>query len=41
MWHQAGDEVLQQVGNLLNKYKNKTMLVGRYGGEEFIIFLAD
>lgn len=39
--HQAGDEVIQQVGNLLNKHKSNMMIAGRYGGEEFIIFLAD
>lgn len=39
--HQAGDEVLRQVGNLLIKYRNKTRITGRYGGEEFIIFLVN
>ena len=39
--HQAGDEVIEQVGCLLNKYKNKQMIAGRYGGEEFIVFLVN
>lgn len=35
--HQAGDEVLRNVGKLLEKSVRKEDLIARYGGEEFII----
>ncbi len=40
--HRKGDEVLSRIGGecLLNNVRN-TDLVGRYGGEEFIIALKD
>ncbi len=37
--HQAGDEVLRQVGLLLKNGVRKTDLAARYGGEEFAIIL--
>jgi len=37
--HQAGDEVLKQVGSTLQDQVRANEIVGRYGGEEFIIFL--
>ena len=39
--HQAGDEVLKSLGNLLKDSFNITDLIARYGGEEFIVLLGD
>jgi len=38
--HQAGDLVLQQVGQTLRSTSRTYDVVGRYGGEEFILVLA-
>ena len=35
--HQVGDKVLQEVARLLTTYTRKSDLVGRWGGEEFLI----
>lgn len=37
--HIAGDRVLQQIGELLSKLAFRTDIVGRIGGDEFIIFM--
>ncbi|NUM48101.1 MAG: diguanylate cyclase, partial [Anaerolineales bacterium] len=37
--HPAGDEVLQSLANLLEKYSRTDDFVARYGGEEFILLL--
>ncbi|MCA9474132.1 MAG: diguanylate cyclase, partial [Nitrospira sp.] len=37
--HQAGDGVLQSTANLLQSKVRTTDLVGRYGGEEFVLIL--
>ncbi|MDH5369149.1 MAG: GGDEF domain-containing protein, partial [Gammaproteobacteria bacterium] len=37
--HLAGDHVLSAFGQILNKNKRDVDLVGRFGGEEFIILL--
>lgn len=39
--HQFGDEVLIQVANVLKGALTKEDVIGRYGGEEIIIFVPD
>lgn len=39
--HVAGDEVLKSVLDICKSYLNKNSIIGRYGGEEFIIFLEE
>lgn len=39
--HQVGDEVLVEFANLLEAYTRKTDIVGRWGGEEFIILCIE
>jgi len=38
--HQCGDEILKQIGAILNKRARVTDIVARYGGEEFAIIMA-
>jgi diguanylate cyclase (GGDEF)-like protein len=35
--HDAGDVILKSVGLLLNRYSREIDIVGRFGGEEFVI----
>lgn len=39
--HQMGDEVLKRLGNILNRHARQTDLVGRYGGEEFLVLATE
>lgn len=39
--HQAGDEVLRQLGRLLGQCTRITDFVARYGGEEFVVLVPD
>lgn len=39
--HQAGDEVLRQLAQLLKQCTRITDFVARYGGEEFVVLLPD
>ena len=39
--HQSGDSILGQVGALLRAATRRTDIVGRYGGEEFLIILPE
>lgn len=36
--HLLGDEILKSLGNVLNKAVRKSDFVGRFGGDEFLIF---
>lgn len=39
--HQAGDKVLEQIGQVLAEVRGKANFVGRYGGEEFLMVLPN
>lgn len=39
--HQAGDEVLKEIANILKTNLRKTDFVGRFGGEEFVIICPE
>jgi diguanylate cyclase (GGDEF)-like protein len=39
--HQAGDEILRQVGQILRRSVRKFDICGRYGGEEFLLALPE
>lgn len=39
--HLVGDQIIQQVANSLSKLVRSTDIVGRYGGDEFIIVLPN
>ncbi len=39
--HLVGDQLLQKVGNLLKESSREVDLVGRYGGDEFVIMLPN
>ena len=39
--HDAGDEVLQKVAGILKRTVRETDIVGRFGGDEFVIGLLD
>ncbi|WP_233997784.1 GGDEF domain-containing protein, partial [Erythrobacter sp. HI0077] len=39
--HHAGDEVLKRVANVAAKALRAGDMVGRFGGEEFVIILPD
>ena len=39
--HAAGDQVLRVIANALNSSFRKTDIVGRYGGEEFVIAMPE
>ena len=35
--HAAGDEVIRRMGQILRRFESTGSLVGRYGGEEFVV----
>lgn len=39
--HQAGDEVMRAIGDLVHRFRRSTDVVGRYGGEEFGVILPE
>lgn len=39
--HQAGNDILQQVSDLLDGYSDENITVARFGGEEFVVLLSD
>lgn len=39
--HQAGDEVIRQVADIIRQLARDTDYAGRYGGEEFVVLLPD
>lgn len=39
--HETGDMVLSQVANIVKEHLRSEDLIGRYGGEEFIVLLSD
>lgn len=39
--HSAGDDVLRAMGQVLSRVSRKSDLMGRYGGEEFILLLPE
>jgi diguanylate cyclase (GGDEF)-like protein len=39
--HQAGDECLRQVAEIVRRTCRFTDIVGRYGGEEFVVLASD
>lgn len=39
--HQAGDEVMKAIGDLVRRFRRSTDVVGRYGGEEFGVILPE
>ena len=38
--HAAGDEVIRRMGSLLREFEASGAIVGRYGGEEFVVAFA-
>jgi diguanylate cyclase (GGDEF)-like protein len=38
--HIIGDKIIKMIGELLNSNTRTSDLIGRYGGEEFVIFLC-
>lgn len=39
--HQMGDEALVEISRTIQRIKRKTDILGRYGGEEFVLLLPD
>lgn len=39
--HVIGDDILCKTGEILKKYERDNLIIGRYGGEEFIVFIGD
>jgi diguanylate cyclase (GGDEF)-like protein len=39
--HPAGDRVIKSLANLLRQRLRRTDIIGRYGGEEFVVILDD
>jgi diguanylate cyclase (GGDEF)-like protein len=35
--HAAGDEVIRRMGSILRRFEDSGAIVGRYGGEEFVV----
>lgn len=39
--HLVGDKILRELGEVLKRFENENVKIGRYGGEEFIVYIGN